>query len=137
MFPWFLKQKAENMSYTVASSTELPIPLATEAKKISIDNLGIRIKRATDAIFNEACEFINEQIEKGCLLAYFDFYSPVYRVDEKLDTNSIIAAGSACVTRLEGFGYSAKLNGRYLEISWQYPKEITLDEAWTLAERYI
>lgn len=137
MFPWFLKQKATNMSYTAASSTELPIPLATEAKKISIDNLGIRIKQAEEAIFNEACEFINEQIEKGYLLANFDFYTPVYRIDEKLDINSIIAAGNDCIKRLEGFGYSAKLNGRYMEISWQHPKEITLDEAWTLAERFI
>lgn len=137
MFPWALKQKAVNISYTTATATELPIPLATEAKKSSIENLGIRIKQAEEAIFNEACKVINEQIEKGSLLAYFDFYSPVYRVDEKLDINSIIAAGSACITRLEDFGYSAKLNGRYMEISWQYPKEITLDEAWTLAERFI
>lgn len=133
MFPWALKQKAVNISYTTATATELPIPLATEAKKSSIENLGVRIKQAEEAIFNEVCEFINKEIEKGYLLAYFDFYTPVYRIDEGLDINAIIVAGNDCIKRLEAFGYTAKLNGRYMEISWQYPKEIALNDIeWSI-----
>ena len=133
MFPWFLKQKEQNMALTEATETMLPIPFATAAKKMSIDNLDKRIKQAEKAIFNEVCKFINEQIEKGYLLANVDFYTPVYHTDGKLDVNSIIAAGNECIKHLEAFGYSAKLNGRYMEISWQYPKEITLNDIeWSI-----
>ena len=97
MFPWFLKQKEQNMALTEATETMLPIPFATAAKKMSIDNLDKRIKQAEKAIFNEVCKFINEQIEKGYLLANVDFYTPVYHTDGKLDVNSIIAAGNECI----------------------------------------
>lgn len=131
MWNWFKRIKEVNQEMALISSTtttELPVPIATEAKRISIENLDARIKRAEKAIFDEACGLINEQINKGHLLAYFDFYAPVYRVDEELCINSIIAAGNDCIKRLEAFGYSAKFNGRYMEISWQYPKEIKLND---------
>ncbi len=129
MFPWFLKQKERNMAFTEATTTELPIPFATEAKKMSTKNLDARIKRSEKAIFNEACEFINERIEKGYLYTFFDAFAPVYRIDEKLDNNSITAAMNDCINHLSTFGYTARITGgRNLEISWQYPKEITLND---------
>lgn len=135
MWNWFkrIKEVNEEMALINATTiTMLPIPFATAAKETSIARLDKRIKRAEKAIFNEACEFINKEIEKGYLLAYFDFYTPVYRID-KLDINSIIAAGNDCIKHLEAFGYSARLNGRYMEISWQHPKEITLNDIeWSI-----
>ena len=135
MWNWFkrIKEVNEEMALISATTTTmLPIPFASAAKETAIARLDKRIKRAEEAIFNEACEFINKQIEKGYLLTNFDFYDPVYRID-KLDINSIIAAGNDCIKHLESFGYSAKLNGRYMEISWQYPKEITLNDIeWSI-----
>ena len=136
MWDWFkrVKEVNEEMALINATTTTmLPIPFATSAKETAIARLDKRIKRAEEAIFNEACEFINKEIEKGYLLAYFDFYTPVYRIDERLGTNCIIVAGNDCIKHLESFGYSAKLNGRYMEISWQYPKEIKLNDIeWSI-----
>lgn len=136
MWNWFkrIKEANEEMALINATTTTmLPIPFATAAKETAIARLDKRIKRAEEAIFNEACGFINEQIEQGYLLAHFDFYVPVYRIDERLDANAIIVAGNDCIKRLEAFGYSAKLNDRYMEISWQYPKEITLNDIeWSI-----
>ena len=129
MFSWFSKKEKEALILTQTTTTELPIPFATAAKQMSIDNLDARIKRAENAIFNEACEFINEQIEKGYLYAYLDAFAPVYRIDEKLDKNSIIVAINECINHLSTFGYTAIRTGeRYLSINWQYPKEITLND---------
>lgn len=136
MWDWFKRIKEVNQEMTLINSvttTMLPIPFATEAKETSIARLDKRIKQAEEAIFNEACQFINEQIEKGYLFTNFDFHAPIYRIDERLDINAIITAGINCIKRLEAFGYSAKLNGRYMEISWQYPKEITLNDIeWSI-----
>ena len=134
MFPWFLKQKERNMALTEATITELPIPFATEAKRMSIDNLDARIKQAEKAIFDEACECINEQIKKGYLYTFFDAFSSVCHIDKKLDGNSITAAMNNCINHLSTFGYTARITGgRNLEISWQYPKEITLhDIDWSI-----
>lgn len=136
MWDWFKRIKEVNQEMTLINSvttTMLPIPFATAAKETSIARLDKRIKQAEEAIFNEACDFINDQIEKGYLLTNFDFYAPVYRIDERLDTNAIIAACNDCIKHLEAFGYSAKFNGRYMEISWQYPKEITLNDIeWSI-----
>ena len=129
MFSWFSKKEKEVLMLTEATTTELPIPLATEAKKMSIDNLDARIKRAERAIFDEACEFINERIGKGYLYTFFDAFAPVLRIDEKLDKSSITAAMNDCINHLSTFGYTAKIvSERNLEISWQYPKEITLND---------
>ena len=129
MFPQFLKQKERNMVLTEATTIELPIPFATEAKRMSIDNLDARIKRAEKAIFDEACEFINERIEEGYLIAFFDAFAPVYRIDDTLDKSSIIVAIDECINHLSTFGYTARRDGeRHLSISWQYPKEITLND---------
>ena len=134
MWNWFSKKEKEALRLTQATETMLPIPFASAAKKMSIDNLDKRIKRAEKAIFEEACEFINEQIEKGCLLACFDASAPVYRIDEKLDKNSIIVAINDCINHLSTFGYTARRDGeRRLSISWQYPKEITLNDIeWSI-----
>ena len=134
MFSWFSKKEKEALMLTQATTTELPIPLATEAKRMSIDNLDARIKRAEKAIFNEACEFINARIEKGYLYTYFDAFAPVYHIDEKLDRNSIIAAMNDCINHLSTFGYTAKIvSERNLEISWQHPKEIMLNDIeWSI-----
>lgn len=129
MFPWFLKQKERNMVLTEATTTELPIPFATEAKQMSIDNLDARIKRAEKAIFDEACEFINERIKEGYLIAFFDAFAPVYRIDDTIDKNSIIVAIDECINHLSTFGYTARRDGeRHLSINWQYPKEIALND---------
>jgi hypothetical protein len=129
MFSWFLKQKEQNMVLTEATGTMLPIPFASAAKKMSIDNLDKRIKRAEKAIFDEACECINERIEKGYLYTRFDAFSTVYRIDEKLNGDSITVAMNDCINHLSTFGYTAKIiDVRNLEISWQYPKEITLND---------
>ena len=77
MWDWFkrVKEVNEEMALINATTTTmLPIPFATSAKETAIARLDKRIKRAEEAIFNEACEFINKEIEKGYLLAYFDFY---------------------------------------------------------------
>lgn len=134
MFPWFLKQKERNMAFTEATTTELPIPFATEAKRMSIDNLDARIKRAEEAIFDEACEFINARIEAGYLNTCFDAFAPVYRIDDTLDKNSIIVAIDECINHLSTFGYAARRDGeRHLSINWQYPKEITLNDIeWSI-----
>ena len=136
MWDWFKRIKETNEEMALINSTTttvLPIPFATAAKETSIARLDKRIKQAEQAIFNEACEFINEQIKKGCLLAYFDFYTPVECTDKELSINSIIAAGNDCVKHLESFGYTVKLNGRYMEISWRHPKEITLNDVeWSI-----
>lgn len=134
MFPWFLKQKERNMAFTKATTTELPIPFATEAKRLSIENLDARTKRAENAIFDEACKFINERIEEGYLIAFFDAFAPVYRIDDTIDKNSIIVAINDCIHRLATFGYTARRDGeRHLSITWQYPKEITLnDTEWNV-----
>ena len=126
---WWNKQKEQNMALTQATTTELPIPFATEAKRMSTENLDMRIKRAEKAIFDEACKFINERIEKGYLDTMFDAFSSVYRIDEKLNGDSITAAMNDCINHLSTFGYTARIvGGRNLEISWQYPKEITLND---------
>ena len=134
MFSWFLKQKEQNMVLTEATETMLPIPFATAAKQMSIDNLDKRIKRAEKAIFEEACEFINERIEKGYLYTRFDAFSTVYRIDEKLNGDSITAAMKDCINHLSTFGYTAKIiDVRNLEISWQCPKEIALNDIeWSI-----
>ena len=114
---------------TQATTIKLPIPLATEAKQISIKNLDARIKRAEKAIFDDACEFINKQIEAGYLLAYFDAFASVYRIDEGLDKSSIIVAINDCINHLSTFGYTAQRFGEeLLSIDWQYPKEIALND---------
>jgi hypothetical protein len=131
MWDWFkrIKESNEEAALTQATTTELFIPFATEAKKMSNENLDARIKRAEKAIFDEACQVINEQIEKGYLYTYFDAFTPVYRIDEKLDKNSIIAAINDCINHLSTFGYTAIRTGeRYLSINWQYPKEIRLND---------
>ena len=129
MFSWFSKKEKEALTLTQVTTTELSIPFATAAKQMSIENLGVRIKRAEKAIFDEACQVINEQIEKGYLYTYFDAFTPVYRIDEKLDKNSIIAAINDCINHLSTFGYTAIRTGeRYLSINWQYPKEIRLND---------
>lgn len=130
MFNRFKKKKDENL--IVSGTTEMniiPIPLATIAKIQSVANLNERIKRAEEAIFNEACGFIHERIEKGYLYTFFDAFAPVYRIDEKLDKNSITVAMNDCINHLSTFGYTAKIvSDRNLEISWQHPKEITLND---------
>lgn len=129
MLSWFSKKEREALMLTQTTETMLPIPFATAAKQMSIDNLDKRIKRAEKAIFDEACGFINERIEKGYLYTFFDAFAPVYRIDEKLDTNSITAAMNDCINHLSTFGYAARITGgRNLEISWQHPKEITLND---------
>ena len=134
MFPWFSKKEKEALMLTEATETILPIPFATAAKQMSIDNLDKRIKRAEKAIFDDACEFINERIEKGYLYTRFDAFSTVYRIDEKLNGDSIAAAMKDCINHLSTFGYTAKIvDVRNLEISWQYPKEITLNDIeWSI-----
>lgn len=137
MWDWFKRIKEANEEAALNNSmttTELPIPLATEAKRMSIENLDARIKRAEKAIFDEACEFINAQIEEGCLLVYFDAIAPVYRIDETIDKNSIIVAINDCIHHLSTFGYTAQRVGdRQLSITWQYPKEITLNDIeWSI-----
>ena len=125
---WWRNQKEQYMTLTEATETMLPIPLATEAKQMSIKNLDARIKGAEKAIFDNACRFINEQIERGHLTASFDAFSAVYYIDEKLDTDCIITAINDCIEHLSTFGYTAEIvGGRNLKISWQYPKEITLN----------
>lgn len=136
MWDWFkrIKEVNEEMALTEAPETMLSIPFATAAKKMSIDNLDKRIKRAEKAIFDEACEFINEQIKDGYVVAYFDAFAPVYRIDEKLDKNSILVAINDCIDHLSTFGYTAmRVGERYLSINWQYPKEITLNDIeWSI-----
>lgn len=126
---WWNKQKEQNMALTQVTTTELPIPFATEAKRMSTENLDMRIKRAEKAIFDEACKSINNRIEKGYLDTMFDAFSSVYRIDEKFNGDSITAAMNDCINHLSTFGYTARMvGGRNLEISWQYPKEITLND---------
>ena len=122
------------MVLTEATTTELPIPFAAEAKQMSIGNLDERIKRAEKAIFDEACEVINEKIKEGCLVVYFDAFAPVYRIDDTLDKSSIIVAINDCIHHLSTFGYTAQRVGdRQLSITWQYPKEITLNDIeWSI-----
>jgi hypothetical protein len=128
MFPWFLKQKERNMILTEATTTELPIPLATEAKRMSTENLDTRIKRAEKAIFDEACDYINDAIKHGYMTTTFDAFFSVNRV-LVLDKSSIVAAINDCIEHLSTFGYTAKRDGeKHLNISWQYPKEITLND---------
>jgi hypothetical protein len=132
MWNWFKRIKELNQEMALISSTsttELPIPFATEAKKMSTENLDVRIKRAEKAIFDEACECINYRIEKGYLHTTFDAFSSVYRIDERLNGDSITIAMNDCINHLSTFGYTAKIvDVRNLEISWQYPKEITLND---------
>ena len=129
MLSWFSKKEREALMLTQATETMLPIPFATEAKKMSTENLDARIKRAEKAIFDEACEFINYRIKKGYLYTRFDAFSTVYRIDEKLNGDSITTAMKDCINHLSTFGYTAKIvDVRNLEISWQYPKEITLND---------
>jgi hypothetical protein len=126
---WFSKKEKEALMLTQATTTELPIPFATAAKQMSIDNLDKRIKRAEKAIFDEACKCINYRIEKGYLHTTFDAFSAVYHIDEKLNGDSITAAMKDCINHLSTFGYTAKIvDVRNLEISWQCPKEITLND---------
>lgn len=132
MWGWFKRIKEVNQEMaliTETTETMLPIPFATAAKQMSINNLDKRIKRAEKAIFDEACEFINEQIEEGYLTVCFDAFSPVYRIDDTLDKNSIAVAIDECINHLSTFGYTARRDGgRHLYITWQYPKEITLND---------
>ena len=130
MFKRFVKKVKElDAEMELIAYTDLLIPLATEAKKKSIKNLDARIKGAEKAIFDDACRFINEQIERGYLIASFDAFSSVYYIDEKLDTDCITTAMNDCINHLSTFGYTARIiGGRNLEISWQYPKEITLND---------
>ena len=134
MFSWFSKKEKEMLMLTQVTTTELPIPFAIEAKRMSTKNLDARIGRAEKAIFDEACKSINEQIEKGYLCTMFDAFSSVYRIDEKLDDNSIAIAMNDCINHLSTFGYTARIvSGRSLEISWQYPKEITFNDLeWSI-----
>jgi hypothetical protein len=128
MFPWFLKQKERNMVLTEAITTELPIPIATEAKRMSIDNFDARIKRAEKAIFDEACDYINDAIKHGYMTTNFDAFFSVNRV-LTLDKSSVVAAINDCIEHLSTFGYTAKRDGeKHLSISWQYPKEISLND---------
>jgi hypothetical protein len=129
MWGWFSKKEKEASMLTETTETMLPIPFATAAKQMSIDNLDKRIKRAEKAIFDEACEFINERIAKGHLVVYFDAFSPVYRIDDTLDKSSIAVAIDECINHLSTFGYTAQRVGdRQLSITWQHPKEITLND---------
>ena len=129
MSPWFSKKEKEMLTLTETTTTILPIPLATAAKQMSIDNLDKRIKRAEKAIFNEACAFINARIEAGYLVTSFDAFAPVYRMDDTLDKSSIIVAIDECINHLSTFGYAARRDGeRHLSINWQYPKEIILND---------
>ena len=137
MWDWFKRIKEVNEEMALNNSittTMLPIPFASAAKKMSIDNLDKRIKRAEKAIFEEACGFINERIEQGYLYTFFDAFAPVLRIDEKLDKNSITVAMNDCINHLSTFGYTAKIvSERNLEISWQYPKEIALNDIeWSI-----
>ena len=134
MFSWFSKKEKEALMLTQATETMLPIPFATAAKQMSIDNLDKRIKRAEKAIFEEACEFINARIEAGYLVVYFDAFAPVYRIDDRLDKNSIIVAIDNCINHLSTFGYTAiRVGERQLSINWQHPKEITLNDIeWSI-----
>lgn len=134
MFSWFSKKKKESLMLTQTTDTMLPIPFATAAKQMSIYNLDARIKRAEKAIFDEACEFINEQIKEGYLVVCFDAFTPVYRMDDTLDKSSIIVAINDCIHHLSTFGYTAKRDGeRHLSINWQYPKEIALNDIeWSI-----
>ena len=126
---WWRKQKEQNMAFIEATTIELPIPLATEAKQMSIKNLDARVKGAEKVIFDDACRFINERIEKGHLHTSFDAFSSVYYIDERLDKDCITAAINDCINHLSTFGYTAEIvGGRNLKISWQYPKEITLND---------
>lgn len=126
---WWNKRKERNMALTEAPTTELPIPFATEAKRISTENLEARIKQAEKAIFKRACEFINERIEEGYLEVTFDAFAVVYHIDDTLDKSSIFIAMSECINHLSTFGYTVIRDGeRRLTINWQYPKEITLDD---------
>jgi hypothetical protein len=131
---WWNKQKEQNMTLTQTTITEFPVPFAIEAKLMSIKNLDARIKRAEKAIFDEACKSINNRIEKGYLDTMFDAFSSVYRIDEKLNDDSITAAMNDCINHLSTFGYTARIvGGRNLEISWQCPKEITLNDIeWSI-----
>ena len=132
MWDWFKRIKEVNQQMALISltaTTELLVPIATEAKRISIENLDARIKRAKKAIFDEACEFINRQIKAGYLVACFDAFTPVYRIDNSIDKSSIIVAIDDCINHLSAFGYTARRDGeRHLSINWQYPKEITLND---------
>lgn len=129
MWDWFSKKEKEALMLTETTETMLPIPFASAAKKMSIDNLDKRIKRAEKAIFDEACEFINERIKAGYLVTSFDAFTPVYRIDNSIDKNSIIVAIDECINHLSTFGYTARRDGeRHLVINWQYPKEITLND---------
>lgn len=134
MWDWFSKKEKEALMLTQATETMLPIPFASAAKQMSIDNLDKRIKRAEKAIFDEACEFINARIEAGYLAVCFDAFAPVYRIDDRLDKNSIIVAIDECINHLSTFGYTARRDGeRHLVINWQYPKEITLNDIeWSI-----
>jgi hypothetical protein len=134
MWNWFSKKEKEALMLTETTETMLPIPFATAAKQMSIDNLDKRIKRAEKAIFDEACEFINERIAKGHLVVYFDAFSPVYRIDDTLDKSSIAVAIDECINHLSTFGYTAQRVGdRQLSITWQHPKEITLNDIeWSI-----
>ena len=140
MWDWVKRIKEVNQEMALVNSTtttELPIPIATEAKRMSINNLDARIKRAEKAIFDEACENINKQIKKGYLCAGFDAFTTVYHIDDTLgtlDKNSIIVAINDCINHLSTFGYTARRDGeRHLSINWQYPKEITLNDIeWSI-----
>lgn len=134
MWNWFSKKEKEALMLTQATETMLPIPFASAAKKMSIDNLDKRIKRAEKAIFDEACEFINERIKEGYLCICFDAFAPVYRIDDRLDKSSIIVAIDECINHFSTFGYAARRDGeRHLSINWQYPKEITLNDIeWSI-----
>jgi hypothetical protein len=131
---WWNKQKEQNMALTQVITTEFPVPFAIEAKLMSIKNLDARIKRAEKAIFDEACKLINEQIEEGYLIVCFDAFAPVYRIDGTLDKNSIIVAMNDCIHHLATFGYTAgRVDEKRLSISWQHPKEITLNDIeWSI-----
>lgn len=134
MWNWFSKKEKEALALIETTETMLPIPFATAAKQMSTDNLDKRIKRAEKAIFDEACECINEQIKKGYLYTYFDAFAPVYRIDRTLDKNSIIVAINDCIHHLSTFGYTAiRVGDRQLSINWRYPKEITLNDIeWSI-----
>lgn len=134
MFSWFLKQKEQNITLTETTETMLPIPFATAAKQMSIDNLDKRIKQAEKAIFDEACEFINERIKAGYLSVGFDAFASVYRIDDTMDKSSMIVAIDECINHLSAFGYAARRDGeRRLIIDWRHPKEITLNDIeWSI-----
>lgn len=132
MLDWFKRIKEANEEMALNNSittTELPIPFATAAKQMSIDNLDKRIKRAEKVIFDEACKFINERVKECYLVVYFDAFSPVYCIDDTLDKSSIIVAINDCIHHLATFGYTAiRVGERQLSITWQHPKEITLND---------